>query len=506
MAKPLLADTLLDLTCGLPGRIGRALKWIRRGRKAMSVVKAVSDDHLPEWVGNHLARKVCPSLAPVFCRAVDRAVHSKIANVRFGRSPILSLPSGRYRLVVIYHDADRAGPHIDIHIGKISLVKRLPQDFKLSFNDGILTQASKDRIMTLIADEFKGRARLAQNADHSETDAVYQWVGREAGPTGYGSGETRQLVSDEPCYTWTGPNALHISAPHIINNRTLFLYQLYPGKDNKAPILSLGVKNYKEPEVRDRLHLKMTQDVEEFKKLVGDGQITVKYDGASCYIEQDEHGTRIWSPRISKKDGRRIEYTAKLPEIATQTGNSIAMGELLFKRNGKYLSAAEIGGILNGGHLSDAQPEIRVYRIDKGEQPKGQIFKQPEIVRQVRIDPRIEGLVGIPEGQTVEEGVKLKWRTDYMDAIIESVEFGPGSAGGITGVVRYRDPETGRTYKTASGMSHRLKMAMARNADDLVGCVMKLEGFPGHAARAATFRGFHMDKGQAVPQEVLDAV
>jgi len=537
--------------CAALGIEGEIIAPIARaaimGLDLIAISHAARQEQVPEYAGacmsGRLIRRGIINRLGSFLRY--NIEHNKYINERSGKRPKASndlketkdrFPKvqGEVRMVIVYHDANKAGRHVDIHIGRLSIVKRLPDDFKLSFNKrGWLTEVSKDRIIELVAAEFKGRARLAQNLDHSPDDARYEWHGEKNGPTGYGSGPIREVISDEPVYIWNGENATHISAPHIVNNKELYVYQLYPGDKTKAPIMSLGVKEPEDISLDDRLHLKFDHDMDTFINAIGpDGDYRVKYDGSSCYMVATPEGTRVYSPRLSAEDGKRIEYTSKLPgvERIAPKHKTIAMGELLFTdRRGRYISSADQGGLLNRKAMppNELKWEIRVYRMDSvdGKKVLGMPqdksielisklcaedpghLKTPEAVPFTDIGKTkdIEGIVGVAKGQPITEGRKLKWRQEHQDGTIKSVEFGHGPNGGITGVVTYADDKTGKEYKTSSGMSHELKEAMMSDPAAMKGVVMKLRGFKGHPGRAAVFTGFHQEKGKEPPDNVKEA-
>jgi len=361
-------DVACEFMLGVPGRLGRVLHRLDRVHSIYKTVSAAVDGQLPEHLGKKIFNKVVKKratrkLAGWMTSVVDNSnlwvTGSRAAtanNIFAGRQPVLK-QSGWHQMVIVYHEADKAGRHIDIHIGSLSIVKRLPDDFSVTLKAGRLTEASKKRIMDLVAAEFLGGAWLAQNLDHTPGDARTDWHGHDRGPTGYGAGAIREVVSDEPVWLTPGDQSLGLSAPHLVNNKQLYIYEIMSkGAQRSVPILSLGVRSPKEPVLRDRLHLTLDEDVEKFRRMVGPGgHVSVKYDGASCYVQYDKKGVpRVWSPRLSVKDGKRIEYTTKVPGLkpSRHLAGCTAMGELLFvDKDGKYLSAAETGGVLNAGKL-----------------------------------------------------------------------------------------------------------------------------------------------------------
>ena len=520
-----------SLALGIEGRAARVALWAFRGLKLHGAVVAYKAGQIPEWIGGQVSGYITKPVNKAIAGRIQATVRQRVTsanNVHAGRTYDIRA-DGHDQMVIVYHDADRAGRHLDIHIGKLSIVKRLPKGFPISTDDkGALTGASKDRLMDLVRKEFEGRAWLAQNLDHDVADARFSWQGRRHGPTGYGAGESRQVISDEPIYTHSTGSALEISAPHILNNRTLFVFKIMDKNNLRSvPILALGVKAPKAPALKDRLHLTFDKDPEKFLKHIGpDGDIRVKYDGASCYIERTPDGTRVWSPRVSKTSGRRIEYNSKIPGIEQLRGpRAIAMGELLYHDSeGNYLPAHEVGGILNGGRLPMAHPEIRVYRVDKFQGHKSPV-SQGDNLKQINaflrcgrretshiIKPcesvaydsvlksghlrKLEGLVGVPAGGSLADGRKLKWRGDTADWKVKAINLKPGAAGGVAGTVEFTSLESGKSYKLGGGplgpMQQRVDMM--KHPKRYIGDVMKVNSFGGHEGRAATFDSWHLDK------------
>ena len=81
---------------------------------------------------------------------------------------------GQYKMVIVFHDANRAGPHIDVHIDRLSLVYKVKPDLyaKLKYNkDGYLTENSQKAIIEHLRWEINNGSRVAQNIDHSKSNA-----------------------------------------------------------------------------------------------------------------------------------------------------------------------------------------------------------------------------------------------------------------------------------------------------------------------------------------------
>lgn len=466
----------------------------------------------------------CPGVASG--KAVIDAAKPKTANRSWIDKP------GKQQMVTVYHEATRAGSHIDVHLGPLSMVYRVKPELqeKLKFNSGgQLTKESKTHILNHIKGEIQNRSRVPQNLDHSLNEARTSWVKGDPADKSYGAGKSRQIVDESTVdvYKTSKNGPIEFYAPSLNPDRGMYIHKLYPGDDKRAPILIWGNKTAKPPKFEDRLHLK-TIPPEDIAKLDG-MHTTVKYDGASAYVSIGPKGTTIWSPRTRKKTGEQIEYTPKLGGIGgiKSDENITGMGELLFTKKGRkgYLSAAETGGILNSHKLlpDDVKPEIRLYRVDKvGRKSTKDLsytenralqervsklspthFKVAESVTPKAAKERgLEGVVAVPESKSVNQGYKLKWRDLTHDWRIDNVAFKPGDRGGLAGVTHLTSLDSGKQYKLGPGQmgNHTLVKHMMENPHDYTGSVVKVHSHHGHEGRSSKVIDFHMDKGVAPPK------
>lgn len=496
-----------------------------------------------EILGTYLSGKVTGKImSPVSSRVADahvnisRTKHDWKRKNGIGGRTWLTKP-GHYDMVVVFHDANRAGPHIDVHIGRLSLVYKVKPDLyaKLKYNkDGMLTEKSRKHILDHIKYEVSKNARVAQNIDHSKSNAVASWVNGDTDSKEYGSGATRQVVLKTKvdvykCYH-NGP--IEMYAPDINPHRSLYIYKLYKGDKKRAPILIWGNKTTEPPKLYERLHLKMIHP-ENASNLVEKSDLktsTAKYDGSSCYFAIGPKGTTVWSPRKSVLTNKQIEYTYKIDGIAHATNDEtiVGMGELLFKKKSiipfkktKYLSASAGSGILNSNSVvpKGFDPEIRIYRIDKigktyvGDQSfwenrklqkkTAKLHKKLKVVELMSIEDSLlqgyEGVVVVPENASVNNGYKLKWWSDPSDWVIDKIDFQEGDKGGIAGVAHMTSLESGKKFKLGPGQmgNHVLIKDMMDNPQKYEGAVVKVNSKKGHEGRASKVIGFHDDKGLA---------
>lgn len=444
---------------------------------------------------------------------------------------------GQYKMVIVFHDANRAGPHIDVHIDRLSMVYKVKPDLyaQLKYNsDGMLTEKSRQAIIDHVRWEVNNNSRVPQNIDHTKTNARYSWTGGDPAEKHYGAAKTRQVVleTDVEIYKAHHNGPIEFYAPAINPYRAMYLYRIYPGTSKRAPILIWGNKSHHPPKLEDRLHLKMIhpEDIQDLESKADMSTSTAKYDGSSCYFVITKHGTTVWSPRQSKITGEQIEYTFKIDGIATTTSEQtiVGMGELLFKekswnplRKHNYLPSATGSGILNSNSVvpKNIQPEIRIYRIDKlGKEYVGNqdFWTNRKLQQQVsQLNPHLkvvelmdpdtasdlgyEGVVVIPENGSVNDGYKLKWWDDPSDWRIDKVEFKPGDKGGVAGVARMTSLESGKTFKLGPSQmgDQTLTRHMMDNPQLYEGAVVKVNSKRGHEGRASKVIGFHDDKGVA---------
>jgi hypothetical protein len=444
---------------------------------------------------------------------------------------------GQYKMVIVFHDANRAGPHIDVHIDRLSMVYKVKPDLyaKLKYNkDGMLTENSRQAILDHVRWEINNNSRVPQNIDHSKTNARYSWVGGDPAEKHYGAAKTRQVVleTDVEIYKAYHNGPIEFYAPAINPYRAMYLYRIYRGDSKRAPILIWGNKTHRPPKLEDRLHLKMIhpENMDDLQSKADMSTSTAKYDGSSCYFVITKDSTTVWSPRTSVVTGEQIEYTFKIDGIATTTSEQtiVGMGELLFKekswnpfRKDTYLPSATGSGILNSNAVvpKNIQPEIRIYRIDrvgrdyvgntsfwenrKIQQQVAELNKNFKVVELMDPDTAsekgYEGVVVIPHNASVNDGFKLKWWADPSDWRIDKVEFRPGDKGGVAGVAWMTSLESGKKFKLGPSQmgDQTLTRHMMDNPNLYEGSVVKVNSKRGHEGRASKVIGFHDDKGLA---------
>ena len=528
---------------GVLGRSSKLGATILKVSRVISFVKKIEKNDLAtacgELAGSMLISKITRPVKKEITKLTIRSTRSRDGWFRKngigGRNWIGPEDAGLddriiKKAVLVYHDASKAGRHLDLHIGHLSFVFRLDgkdviKDIKFN-KDGRLTQASKEALVDHLRQEVSKSTRMPQNLDHSMSNARFEWFSKDGPPDGtYGSGKSRQIILNEDVEvvkTSNGPGeTLRIYMPWLDKNNQVFIHKLYPG--NPTPIAVMGTAENFIPEFNDRLHLKMLgpQDLEKFKSLVDPDSITKKEDGASAHFHITDKQMTLWSPRISKETGKRIEYSSKVPELFKTRSDRwmTGMGELKFKdRWGRDLTSAEIGGILNSDkpRPRGVYPELRVYRVDRmaGTDVSSLSFKEnrkiqneltklnPFIKVVQRASPKIrsdwEGLVGVPKGKSINDGIKLKFWGDEDDWKVTSIELKNGPTGRTAGVIVCESLTSGKTFNLGPGQigSEQRVREMMSDPDRFVGQVFKVKSRFGHEGRAAKIIEPHLDKGE----------
>lgn len=521
------------------------VKWILRVVKTISFVKkyhkAESIDDVVGIFSKDLIKDVAfGSVGKGFERIYKRsgAARRPIFNIngRGGKTWIGEDVDNKRvvkQMRVVFHKA--TNPHLDIHIGHLSLVinigrKPIMNDIKFNKN-GEITEKSKFAILNFLREEVVNNSRMAQNNDHSINNAGISWNVGESGIEGYGSGLTRQTVVNEPVEimsvdSGTG-KTIKMYCPIINKHKLLYLHRLYPGDSKKAPIVTWGVIKKMSPSFEDRLHLKSDKDMKIFKKKVDQGTVTKKYDGASAYFDTGEKETTWWSPRISSETGDRIQYSGKVPELFRIHGKEHprGVGELLFRRRfnplnpfrRKFLTAAETGGVLNSDKIRPINiiPVFIVYRMDRwgGEKishipfhdnrkfqqiftDMNNLIELPEFVK-IAIHKGIEGIVGAPEGKSINEGRKIRFWGNPHDWQVVYVALGWGPKGKPAGAIWFKSLDSGKTFKLGPGQLGKENefIDLLNTGGSLIGKVAKVNSRHGHEGRAAKLAEWHLDKG-----------
>ena len=541
----------LDLAPGFPSLFNfRILRYIslgiRLGFCTYRVCKGTSAD---KAIGETIAKSIADTLSSPFDSIVSKGfacsrIHSNRTLLDLN---IQELERNHSRIIrpvhIMYHDANKAKKHIDVHIGRTSLIYRItgkPVEKKIRFNStGVLTQESKDALLEHLRSEISNHSRVAQNLDHSLSNARCSWLVGDSGISGYGSGLTRQPIAifDSEFYHHKVRTSEHMYVPKLFGDNGTYLYKIYNGE---TPILIWGKLLPQTVSFQDRLHLKLIQekDLRKFVDKIDPSTNTRKLDGASTYFHSNGEGFKFFSPRESVTTHQKIEYTFKIPELAEKEHEShpVGMGELLFwKRTlfGRllpfnikgpegicwtYLSAPEIGGILNSNEIRprNIYPEVAIYRIDKwyGKNVYGENFWSNRLKQLVlffdlsgywSIVPlcnpvmnlrtkRYEGFVATSKDSSIIDGYKIKFWGDETDMLIESVNLSISAKNRIAGTVTCKFND--KLYDFGPGQigDNQLCIDIMKHKNRYIGRTAKVISRIGHIGRAAIIDTIHLDK------------
>lgn len=307
------------------GRMSRALL----GRR----VPVLPQERAAAWLRAHGPDE--PRLLWRFVRT-SRRPHDSVES-RASHLPPAGLAGAKARRILVFHEADRAGPHLEAYleyegtaynIGVKRLSPAVLEDLGITRTHhrgepNWLTQASCERLKAYWAQEFGlNQTRwLAQSTDHQPHEARMGWGRREDGVVGYGAGEMRQVLDECEVVFHTTGKSVEFHDPLIDRHRKAFVFKSMP-KTEARPSNILGVGRKENPPRPDvpKPDLTMVQDLEVYRRRVGPGGThTRKLDGASALFESGPKGTQSWSPRISKVTGAAIMYDHKIGSVVGLT-------------------------------------------------------------------------------------------------------------------------------------------------------------------------------------------
>jgi len=532
---PMFVPAPIDLL--KPGILKIIIKTIKMTQK----VSKLKENYIPEIIGAVIGNMILSAVTDpiknaVIQSSIQAASDPKEEDDRTWPNEKVEMVDGRMvrEMRVVFHEANRAGPHLDVHIGRLSLIVKVPKDVNktLKYNSsGSLTEKSRESLIELIRNQTSKGFSLAQNRDHTVRDANITWLRGQPGLEGYGAGTTRQSILIEPVeFLSVSGDTIRMYAPSLYKHGQLYLHRLGNSDDKSAPIIMWGQAKAPEMESGDKVHLKKfrADEIDKFVEKVDPKTLTVKRDGASAFFKSDDK-TELWSPRISKDTGKHIEYAHKIPEIfrVKSPVEVVGMGEIEFRRKfdilnpfaDRKMSAAQIGGILNADRVRPLNviPEFRIYRIDKfgGKDVVNLNFFENRSLAErfiklignkaimvpefssLKKKPGVEGIVGIPKGGSVSDGFAVKWVEDPLDWELELVNLKRGDKGRIAGVVWFKSLESGKKFKMGASQigNDEIVNAIMNDPDKFIGKVYKVAGKVGHEGRAAKVIEPHLDKG-----------
>lgn len=203
----------MDFTPGVNQLI--KIRWLRRTIKALSASRGIYEvlrgakdlsSIAGRSLGNGINHRLCSPIYSGMSSSYKSARLRGVRNIFRGHGAThrtwmeYSSSDSSKRVVkplqIMYHDANRAGAHLDVHLGQQSIVVRVsgkPVEKQLKFNSkGVLTEDSKKLLLNHLRSEIGNNSRVVHNHDHTVSNAGCTWLKPIA--EGYGSGKTRQPV------------------------------------------------------------------------------------------------------------------------------------------------------------------------------------------------------------------------------------------------------------------------------------------------------------------------
>ena len=249
---------------------------------------------------------------------------------------------------------------------------------------------------------------------------------------------------------------------------------------------------------------------------------------------------RFFSHRPSQGEIGVIEHSHKLPNyrklvVPPSLSGTILRGELYGSRKGRAIPAEQTGGLLNAtvwksrerqkelGKLKPVIFDVVRYKgrdmQDKPYRDKLKVLKEvQEKLPGLKLPPTVEtenqkrrAFTRIQEGRDplTEEGViswrldksqptKVKFRPD-VDVEVVGVTKGKGKHEKRIGALKVKLPGKSALTNVGTGLSDRLREQIARNPDNYIGRVAKVQTqrvFASGKLRAPSFKEFHIEKGK----------
>jgi bifunctional non-homologous end joining protein LigD len=414
-------------------------------------------------------------------------------------------------LITQLHNAKRAGLHTDLRLGDV--------------NKGLYSWAVRKGLP-----KDKSKHLAVQQPLHEYSYKDFEGTI----PEGYGAGEVKLDLVGKALITSTSPHHISFVTAH---NKYPQSFRLQHTKDNNWILINTTPTDKTK---YDKMHY-VSVDSKDVEKVFSPSNLVMgKIDGAAAIVNILGDKLESLSYRTSK-EGKPIHYTYKTDLYKTRLKDklkdTVLRGELYGVKEGKPISAAELGGLLNATieNSIKKQKENKInlkyalfdiyksqgkdvtnlpYRErrgllqdvvsklpkDKFELVEGEVdpIKQRELFNRVMEgrDPlTTEGIVAFP----LDRGkpVKVKSYPEY-DVLSTGSFPGEGKYKGSIGGLTYALPEdpTVTVGRVGSGLSDADREDILKNPDEWLNRVIKIkaqEQFPSKAYRAPIFISRHED-------------
>jgi hypothetical protein len=430
-----------------------------------------------------------------------------------GQLPSIKKPT-EWEFGVHAHSAARAKEHFDLRLGNPSTGQAHSWALRHFPKPGETRLAVQQPLHSVKYMDFKGTI-----------------------PSGYGKGEVELARRSKT-------EVLHSSPEHV-------RFNVYEGKGSEEFLLkkTKGDKWI----ARNVTPTRETKDLPDSKpkyrttkpeKIDTDKPETIlqaKIDGAHVLYDFDRPGSqsRTFSYRPTKRTSGVIEHTHRVPgfeqhRVPNELRGTLLRGELYAAdSDGKALSPARVGGILNASVLKSRQKQktegvVTPVAFDVVRYKGHDVTDRPYRDRLQMLDSALKAAPWIKKPRTAttpeekkkliedirtgkepstEEGV-VEWKLDStapptkakfqeeQDVYVKDIfpEKREGLAGGFSFSKTKGGPTVGRA---SGGMSHTMKRDMLSNPDKYKGLqtrITSLRTGKGYAPRNASFKSFHLDQ------------
>lgn len=445
---------------------------------------------------------------------------------------VKSVNPQQWEMALQQHDAERAGPHLDLR-----LVDKSGRAHSWAIPKSSMPPPGE-------------KVRAIPQPTHSREYAAKKGVFEL--PEGYGKGRVRgsglkpvEVVRSQPDLlrfnVYGGPKE---------GNQEYALVTMKDGGQLLHNITPTSVSGVRGPGGHEIPHSKPKYREIPTDKVVFDNSNEVhqaKVDGAHVTFHlRAGKPVRVFSYRPTERATGVIEHSHKLPQyrlLKAPPGlaGTVLRGELYGEKDGRALSAETTGGLLNatvwrsrekqrelgaelkpvifdvvryrGREMEDA-PYAEKLKVLREVQKKVPRLKLPPVASTPAEKVRLLSRIQAGEEPITDEGIvtwdmieggpptKAKFRPD-VDAEVVGVTPGQGKHVGRIGALKVKLPGKEAVTHVGTGLSDKLREEIARNPDAYIGRAVQVRTqrvFPSGKMRAPSFGGFHIEKGRQ-PEE-----
>lgn len=428
-------------------------------------------------------------------------------------------PGQLIRFIIQRHEAERAGPHMDMRFGT-------PET-------GLFSWATRHPM------PVPGQKRMwIQQPVHS-----YEYGDFQGNiPEGYGKGKVKKVDDGELLVTKVSPNSIHFTVAHK-KHPERFVMMRKGDKDKNWLIIN---NTPTEPLPFDKPHFaEIPAEKAEavLSNLQPGASAQAKVDGAHSLIKLYKDRVEVLSYRRQKETGRPILHTERMlhglprADIPKEHVGSVLRGELYGTREGRTVPVQQLGGLLNASVANSIRSQRRsgiqlknmlfdVARMGKKPAASTPYMTRMDLLRGIqKYLPGKPGQWHLPDQANTPEDAKALMKRiteqkhplsseglvihppvgtpkkmklfDEYDVHIRNIFPGEGkytsSAGGFDYSFTPDGPISGRV---GTGLSDELRNLMMQAPDDYIGRVARVraqERLPSGALRVPSLLALHED-------------